>query len=347
MRLGLKALGRSGLTHAVRPVFGGLGAILMFHHVGARAAGGFGGNDHLAVKPEFLFELLSELRQEAVDIVSLDEAVSRLQAARSGRPSVHPFVAVTFDDGYRDNIETAYPILRSLRVPFTLFVCSGFVDRTVAIWWLSLERIIETQNTIGLEVGGKRHVLHCVGVREKRRAFSQAVRLLRGVSNEELHAAMAHLAHETGHDAIALADEKMATWPMLRELGGDPLATLGAHTRSHPFLPKLASADAKREMLESCGRIEEMTGIRPEFFAYPYGFEDAVGSREAALASEAGFKAALTTRKGFVWKEHADHPWALPRVSINGHYQNMAAMRALLSGFPFYVANGFNRVKTL
>lgn len=343
VRLGLKAFGRSGLARVMQPIFGGLGAVLMFHHVGNRAPSYFGGNDHLSIRPEFLSQLLEEFRQECIDIVSVGEAVWRMKSGQS----TQPFVAFTFDDGYRDNVETAYPILQSFRVPFTLFVCSGFVDRQVPIWWLSLEQIIQAHNVIEFKADGKHHVLQCIGKNEKRRSFEQIVKLLKTMSDEELHETMQTLCDTMNHDAMALVDHEMATWDMLKELSKDPLVTIGAHTHSHPFLPKLSEKKAKAEMIKGRTRIKKMLGIETDYFAYPYGFESAVDKREVELAKEVGFEAAFTTRKGLLSAEHHDHAWALPRLSINGNYQSMAAMRALLSGFPFYVANGFTRVKTL
>ena len=343
LRFGLKAIGKSGIARAMQPLLGGLGAVLMFHHVGNRAPRYFGGNDHLSIRPEFLSQLLDEFRQECIDIVSLEEAVWRMRTGHS----TQPFVTFTFDDGYRDNVETAYPILQSFRVPFTLFVCSGFVDRKVPIWWLSLEEIIQENNIIELSIAGRRHVFQCIGKNEKRQSFEQAVKLMNAASVEHLQEAMRVLCEDMGHDAMALVDREMSTWAMLKKLNKDPLVTIGAHTHSHPFLPRLSMDEAKNEMVQGRDRIIKMLGTEPEFFAYPYGFEGAVDEREVALAKEVGFKAAFTTRKGLLSAEHVDHAWALPRVSINGYYQNMSAMRALLSGLPFYLANGFNRVKTL
>ena len=343
MRFGLNVIGRSGLANAIKPVFGGVGAVLMLHHVGNRAPSYFGGNDHLSIKPEFLTQILDEFRQECIDIVSLDEAIWRMKADKK----TTPFVALTFDDGYRDNIETAYPILQSFRVPFTIFVCSGFVDRKVPIWWLSLESIIQANNEIELYVDGTTHQLQCVGKTEKSASYVKAVNLLKNAPFAVAESSLARLYDDYQHDPLALVDQEMSTWEMLSELTNDPLVTIGAHTVSHPFLPKLSRDQACLEMMDSRDRIKEMTGCDTEFFAYPYGFAGAAGPREVRLAEEMGFKAAFTTRRGTLSAEHANHMCALPRVSINGHYQNMGAMRALLSGFPFYVSNRFTRVKTL
>lgn len=343
MRFGLNAIGKSGLANAVKPVFGGVGAVLMLHHVGYRAPSYFGGNDHLSIKPEFLSKMLDEFRQECIDIVSLDEAIWRMNAQKQ----TAPFVALTFDDGYRDNVETAYPILQSFRVPFTVFVCSGFVDRKIPIWWLSLENIVQAHNEIEMYVDGVVHQFQCVGKAEKWASFQKAAELLKAASHESAASCLERLFDDYEHDPIALVDQEMSSWDMLKTLSKDPLVTIGAHTVSHPFLPKLGREKALAEIVESRDRIKERMGCETDYFAYPYGFEGAVGPREVRLVEDAGFKAAFTTRKGILSAEHGNHLCSLPRVSINGHYQHMGAMRALLSGLPFFLFNRFNRVTTL
>ena len=78
--------------------------------------------------------------------------------------------------------------------------------------------------------------------------------------------------------------------------------------------------------------------------AYPYGDRIAAGAREFALAHAAGFKTAVTTRPGMVFPENAEYPTALPRVSLNGNYQNERILPVLTSGAATAVWNGFRRV---
>jgi len=80
-------------------------------------------------------------------------------------------------------------------------------------------------------------------------------------------------------------------------------------------------------------------GKRPRHFAFPYGFPAAAGSRDFKLAREAGFETACTTRHGVIYREHRDHLHALPRVSLNGHYQSMRYVDTLLSGLPTLIQN--------
>ena len=342
-KLALGLIGRSKLAWAAKPFLGGSGAVLMFHHCGPRAPQYFGGNDHLTISPQFLQRLLEEFRTECIDIVSLDEAIGRMANGNSQKP----YVALTFDDGYRDNIETAYPILQHFRVPFTVFVCSGFVDRQAPIWWLSTERIIQANDSVTFEVDGKLRTLNAGNKWQKRVAFRTVVEEIKSLPHDASMRKFEDFAERHNHDPRALVDHEMSTWDMLRKLNSDPLVTIGAHTISHPFLSKLSREDALHEIKCGAERIEHMLGSKPEYFAYPYGFAGTMGEREVDLVKEAGLKAAFTTRKGLLQPEHIASQQALPRVSINGNYQDIHAVRALLSGVPFFMANRFQRVQTV
>jgi peptidoglycan/xylan/chitin deacetylase (PgdA/CDA1 family) len=81
--------------------------------------------------------------------------------------------------------------------------------------------------------------------------------------------------------------------------------------------------------------------------AYPYGYVGAVGAREVALAREAGYASAVTTRHGVLRAEHAGHLHALPRISINGRYQRVAHIRTMLSGVTTPLANAGKMVVTV
>ena len=81
--------------------------------------------------------------------------------------------------------------------------------------------------------------------------------------------------------------------------------------------------------------------------AYPYGYRRAVGPREVKLAAEAGFASAVTTRHGLIQPQHETHPCALPRISINGRYQQVGYVRTMLSGVITPLANSGRLVITV
>jgi peptidoglycan/xylan/chitin deacetylase (PgdA/CDA1 family) len=133
-------------------------------------------------------------------------------------------------------------------------------------------------------------------------------------------------------------------WNEIRELAADPLVTIGAHTVNHIMLGKAAEAAARFELKASRDAIEAALGAEVRHLAYPYGGRDLVGPREFRLASELGYRTAVTTRPGVLFPEHDQHLTALPRLSLNGEYQAARYVKVLMSGAATALFNGFRRV---
>jgi peptidoglycan/xylan/chitin deacetylase (PgdA/CDA1 family) len=123
----------------------------------------------------------------------------------------------------------------------------------------------------------------------------------------------------------------------------DPLCTIGAHTVNHVMLKKVPEAAARSEMAMSRSVIEAAIGVRPQHLSYPVGDASAAGPREYEIAKELGFKTAVTTKPGVLFPEHREHLTALPRISLNGEYQQMRYVKVLLSGAATAMWNGFRR----
>jgi peptidoglycan/xylan/chitin deacetylase (PgdA/CDA1 family) len=109
------------------------------------------------------------------------------------------------------------------------------------------------------------------------------------------------------------------------------------------MLAKLPDKTVRAEMDMSRAVIEAALGIRPAHLSYPYGDPTSVGAREFKIAAELGFKTAVTTRPGVIARAHAQHLTALPRISLNGEYQQLRYVRVLLSGAATAMWNGFRR----
>ncbi|MDP3409211.1 polysaccharide deacetylase family protein [Bosea sp. (in: a-proteobacteria)] len=318
----------------------GAGVILTLHHVRPPAAGSFQPNGLLEITPDFLDRTLALIRAEGYDLVSLDEAVLRLSAPRTGRF----FVALTFDDGYRDNIEHAWPVLAKHGAPWTLFVTPGFADRTARLWWLELEEAIRALPALSLTLPDGPFTARTDSDTDKQRAFEALYWRLRKQPEAILLSVISDLATQAGIDRAALAERECLPWETLRALAGAPGVTIGAHTLTHPMLAKHDEAFARAEIVEGKVRLEAELGVPIRHFAYPVGDPSSAGPRDFALTQEAGFASAVTTRPGHLFAEHADHLHALPRVSLNGLHQSDAAVKALLSGLPFWLWNRGRRV---
>jgi peptidoglycan/xylan/chitin deacetylase (PgdA/CDA1 family) len=341
IRGGFETLYFSAAHHLMRPVVGGAGAILTLHHVRPPRADRFQPNRLLEVRPSFLDDVLRWLRRSRLDLISLDEMYRRLLEGNLRRR----FVCMTIDDGYRDTLQWAHPILRRHRVPYTIYIPTSFPDRLGELWWLALEAVVARNKRIGLLIDGKERGFECATISEKRHLFGQLYRWLRSLEREEeLRQIVRDLAGRYQVDIAAFCDELCMSWEELAKLAADPLVTIGAHTVNHVMLAKVPEGSARTEMDMSRAVIEASLGRRPHHLAYPVGDATSAGSREFRIAADLGFHTAVTTRPGVIFPEHRNHLMALPRISLNGEHQQLRYVRVLLSGAATAVWNGFRRL---
>ncbi len=334
----LSAITATGADRALAPLMRGRGVILMGHHVRPAREAGFAPNRLLEITPDFLDLTLGLLAARGFDLVSLDEVPDRL--ARQGRP----FAALTFDDGYRDNVEHALPVLRRRDAPATFFVTDDYAQGRGRLWWLELEEAIRRLDRVVVAVGSRTLDLDASTDAAKTAAFEAVYWPLRTLPEDGLRAAIAGLCEQAGVDMAGLVRANCLTFAEIAALSREPGVTIGAHTLTHPRLAMLDEAEARREIGASRSLVEAAIGAPVRHLAYPVGDPTSAGAREFALAREAGFLTAVTTRPGHLFPEHAGHLHALPRVSLNGLHQTQGALRALLSGVPFWLWNRGRRV---
>ncbi len=340
LKTALNALYWSGAHQMAAPLTGGVGAILMFHHVRRPEPGCFRANRHLDVTPEFLAAVVRRLRQRDIDIVDLDEAMRRLGGVSPGRR----FVVLTFDDGYRNNLTEAYPILKAAGAPFTVYVATGLVDRIALPWWDVVGAAVAANSRIVGRIGGVELDLGARSRLQKAATLETIIRALAEVGEDEQRRAVTRLAAAHGVDAISLCDALMMNWDELRTLAADPLVTIGAHTVGHYALARLDAARAREEMAASRARLREKAGVTARHFAYPYGSAETAADREFSMARELGFETAVTTRRGVLHGGEAATPFALPRISVNGGYQAIRYLDLFLSGVPYALERGLKRI---
>jgi len=340
-RTALETLYFSGAHHLLRPLLGGVGAILTLHHVRPPRRDRFQPNRLLEVTPKYFERVIRRLRRSRAQLVSMDEVYRRM----TERDFPGRFVSITFDDGYRDTLEFAYPILKKYEVPFTVYVATSFADRVGELWWLALEAVVAQNEMIGLRVEGRDRWFECRDVHEKRAVFDQIYRWLRELKTEdELRHMVRELATRHRVDMAAFCADLCMNWQELSALAADPLVTIGAHTVNHPILSKVSEKAVRAELDNSRSVIEAALGMRPQHLAYPVGDPSAAGPREFGIAADLGFKTAVTTRPGVVFRRHAKHLTALPRISLNGNFQRPRYAKVLLSGAATGMWNRFRRL---
>ncbi|PWK67501.1 polysaccharide deacetylase family protein [Aminobacter sp. AP02] len=342
-KLAFLLIGHAGLSALAKPLVGSVGAILMLHRVTALLERPESPNRHLSITPQFLDALIGEMKRMGYAFVSMDEAVARLRMANGGR-----FAALTADDAYRDNLTEALPVLEKHAAPIAIYVAPGLTGGEVDLWWEVLYDIVSAGKPIAVTMPDGKLKLDCSTPEGRAAAFRRLSDHIAGeLREEEQRAVLRGWADMVGVDASAPNRTLLMNWNEIRRCAAHPLVTIGAHSVHHYNLKRLRKESALREMYRSRDMIEAELGRSPVHFAYPYGYAAAVGLRETDLAREAGFVSAVTTRHGVLRPEHADSLHALPRLSVNGRHQELAVMRAMLSGATTLAANRGRRLVTV
>jgi peptidoglycan/xylan/chitin deacetylase (PgdA/CDA1 family) len=221
--------------------------------------------------------------------LTVSEGLERLRAGDGGH-----WVALTFDDGYADNVSRALPHMLRHGARGTFFLTSGLIESREAPWWDSLAHALETSRRAELEWsdrpdGAARLPLD--GRATKVRALQALVPAFR-LPPERRAALLETLRERLGVRERAPCE--LATWDEARSLA-DAGMEIGAHTMNHPHLTVLDADAQAREIADSRSLIERRLGTSAPGFAYPDGDHDATS---VAAARAAGTAWAVTTRGG-------------------------------------------------
>ncbi|MEE9314825.1 MAG: polysaccharide deacetylase family protein [Rhizobiaceae bacterium] len=327
----LTGMNLTGLDRIYQQLDTELGMILTFHHVRPDPIPKFSPNAHLSIHPEFLAKVIEFLRGRNIEIISLDEAQQRILNPKELRR----FAVFTFDDGYRDTLEHAVPVLAKYKVPYTVYFAPGFIEGTADLWWEGIESLVRQQDGLFLQREEGTVELDCSSLSKKHKTFQYLLHYLTNDTPElDQHRRVREICWPYKIDMSAMLREQMMTWDEVRLISQDPLCTVGAHTLNHRALARLEPKQALNEMVQGASILEMELGLRPAHFAYPYGYLAAANARDFQLAREAGFQTAVTTRPGMIFPEHREHLTALPRLSVNGLFQSMRHFSPLTSGLP-------------
>lgn len=329
-RAALQAVWWSGVSGFAARRARPFGAIFTLHHVSPDPAGNLPPNGHLRITPAFLDAVITHLAAKGVEFVDLAEATRRVALPRQAGDGF--FAAFTLDDGYVNNEVHAAPVFRRHGVPYAVFVSPGLSEGTALAWWEVVEAVVRTKDSIAVPF--QTSPLSARTGLEKRRAFDRIfVHLTEVCAEPNVDGTVRELAERNGL-VPGLTASPVMDWATLRHLSSDPLCTIGAHSMTHARLSRLDRNEMLGELRQSRDVIGEMLGRRPDFFAYPYGFRQACGPREFAAAAEVGYRAAFTTRLHALSRQTAGNLHALPRLSINGYYQDLRYIDVLISGLP-------------
>jgi peptidoglycan/xylan/chitin deacetylase (PgdA/CDA1 family) len=269
--------------------------------------------------------------------VSLDELGSRLE---SGIPFDTPTATVTFDDGYRDMYELAYPVLQRKGIPAAVFVVTDWIDRASALYHDRLYLLLTRDWAAAREVLVDLGVMTAEqGARGLGEPFGALRHVLTTSSQEGLGRVIAALEEKLAIDTGRLDDLRPLSWTMLGEMQRAGI-TVGSHTRTHALLTRESTERMLEETAGSRRNLEERLGIAIKHFAYPDG---AFNAETVETVAQAGYRFAYTTC------HHRDrrHPlltiprcvlWENSCLDPAGHFS--AAVASCVTSGIFHFASG-------
>lgn len=262
---------------------------LMYHRVADVERDPWG----LAVSPAHFDEHLEVLRESYRPVT----ATRMADELRDG-DLVPGSVAITFDDGYLDNLRAGLPLLERHDVPATFFVPTGSLGDPHEPWWDELDRLVGDpaglSGPLEIEAVGRAWTIDD-GDRDA--AYHDIWSALVSVTPARREAAMEEIRAAAGGGRVVRASHRTVSTEELLELDASPLAEVGSHTVSHVKLSELEAGEQRREIVDSKAALEAALGHEVHAFSYPNGGR---GPATPGLVREAGYRTAFTTDFGQV-----------------------------------------------
>ena len=240
-------------------------------------------------------------------------------------------VLVTFDDGYRDFEEQAWPILRRYKIPATLFVPTAYPDHPEqTFWWDDLYQALQNTNrkdNLDTPIG----MFSLANTVSRNQAYQRLKSYLKTLKHAEAISSGKELSRQL---EVQPATNCIMSWNSLRKLSREGL-TLGAHTKTHPLLNRISLEEAKQEVIGSFEDLQYEIGFALPIFAYPGG---ELSNEVVSMLEREGFSLAFTTRRGINHIAHMD-PLRIQRINVGGR-TSLPVLRAQLLSWTVH----FNRM---
>jgi peptidoglycan/xylan/chitin deacetylase (PgdA/CDA1 family) len=253
-------------------------------------------------KLDFVLSVLAK----KYNFISLDTAINIIRKKEKPIPYS---VVLTFDDGYKNNIINARPILKKYAAPLSIFVVTGHVDKRLPFWFDRFDYVIQKNNLDGklLKIGDEEFIFKGATRDEVVESYGKIRKIIKGMDSDEeslnklLNELADNLESESQNkltDIFEVDDiSSILTWDDIVRESKDSDITFGSHTINHIRLNKVTLDIAKEELSESKRAIEEVTETECKYFCYPYGYYTKAIEE---ITRECGYIAALTTNPGVV-----------------------------------------------
>ncbi|MGH7799590.1 MAG: polysaccharide deacetylase family protein [Thermodesulfobacteriota bacterium] len=226
------------------------------------------------------------------EVISLSEAAERLRNGKIYQPTA----VITFDDGFQNNYDIAFPILREAGLHATIFLVTGLVDTSDTVWFCRLNRALAETNKTSLEWDS--YSFDLSGPGPKAKTASAIEDRLKKFSNPRLLTELRKIILELGDDPDLSIEVRspfrMLSHEAIKEMAASGLIEFGAHTHSHAILSLLSPNERQDEIALSVAAIHDLAGLPCELFAYPNGRAEDYNAEIIATLEACGIRASVT-----------------------------------------------------
>lgn len=291
-----------------------------------------GDEDKFPFDPELVsatpeeFEIQIKYVKKYFNVVSFKDVINHIDGKKSlpKRP-----VIITFDDGHYDNYSNAFPVLKSLKVPATIFLSTGYIGTDDIFWfdWVTYLIYRTKKTSFSLENDVVFNIENSIVSR--REVTEQVLEFLKSVPNASRLEIINNMSNEL--DVTLLESDKSLSsclnWEQVVEMSSSGI-DFGSHTITHPILSRLESSDLLNEIIQSKCDIEKHLDIDINTIAYPVGGNSEYNNNVINICKSAGYRLGISYVAG-VEKTSSINLFEIKRLHVE-RYTNMHRFKAML-----------------
>ena len=258
--------------------------IITLHRICEKLPLTFKVNEGLYTTTESLYKFINNAKKNKKKFISLEKYLTSRKKK--------DYISITFDDGYKDNYLLAYPILKRMKIPFTLYITTNFIENQSLPWWFLLEDYLALKK-ISKNDYKKENSVYLEKIFKDKSLNDSFLNIRNKILNKKFNIEKLYNFKELTEKR--LGSKIFMNWEQINNLNQDKLVTFGAHSVSHKRLSKCSLKESTEEIENSKKIIEEKIKTKIQHFAYPYGGIKDFAKKDIQILKKNNFKSAVTT----------------------------------------------------
>ena len=275
-------------------------------------------------------------------VVTLDQLILHLDSK-----SKEFVVCITFDDGYKDNLTYALPILEKYNVPATIYVTTNFIEKDTMIWWFEIWDIIVKNSYLDFRYKNEHFQFYINNYDQKCSTFFALKKLFLSIKTEQHLELLYKITNSFDYKTYK---NIFLNYSELIYLANHELITIGAHTSNHENLKNLKISELINEYINCKLELESIIKYPVNHFAYPYGNSTEANNREYKILKMVGYHTGVTLRSIYF---SGNFSGSLVRIPITFHFSisDFKVFKKLITnriiyffGFINFIINNFTTI---